>query len=226
VHQLKGLAERRGIAWARVSHAFWCAWRDAGQPAETSSLFAPNAETAAWFWSSIPAAILRAFLSGQCELPDAAALPYVHFGMEQWQTLLDALETEPLPKGIAEAWRVVPEAVVDSSLLRADRLVRAGALPHFWAQHAACLLTHIQHATRERRAALVVDLIADAPLAYTPAIMACLLELPVLELKPDALDRLRLWLACRSSYRADGWRAAYTLLDALEEALLPLRAAR
>jgi hypothetical protein len=121
---------------------------------------------------------------------------------------------------------VIPETVVDSSLLRADKLARAGAFPHFWSRHSACLLTHIQRATRERHVALVIDLIQDAPLPHTPAIMTCLLELPVLELKPHALDRLRHWLVCRSSFRADGWRAAYTLLDALEEAVEPLRAAR
>jgi hypothetical protein len=98
VHQLKGLAERRDIPWARVSHAFWSAWRDAGQPAATAVLFAPSAEAAAWFWSNIPAAMLRGFLRGELELPDGTAPPYVHFGMEQWQTLLDALETEPLPQ--------------------------------------------------------------------------------------------------------------------------------
>ena len=104
--------------------------------------------------------------------------------------------------------------------------MRAGAFPHFWARHAACLLAHVERAARERRVTLVVDLIEDAPLAHTPAIVTCLLELPVLELKPDALDRLRRWLVCRSSFRADGWRAAYTLLDALEEAVEPLRAGR
>ena len=106
------------------------------------------------------------------------------------------------------------------------KLGAAGALPALWARHAAKLLAHLERATRERRAAEVVDLIGDAPLAQTSAIVACLLELPVLELKPQALDRLRLWLVHRVSVRTEGWRAAYTLLDSLEEAVEPLRGAR
>jgi len=226
LHRLQGLAARRGMAWSRISGAFWEAWRSAGQPAALSNLFAPATESAAWFWGNIPAALLRDFLGGAIAVPGGAPLPYAYFGDEQWRGLFAALDAGTLPRDVTRAWQVLPEAAVDAALARSDKLGAAGALPALWSRHAAKLLAHIERATRERRAAEVVDLIGDAPLAQTSAIVACLLELPVLELKPQALDRLRLWLVQRVSLRTEGWRAAYTLLDSLEEAVEPLRAAR
>jgi len=226
LHRLRGLADRRGMEWARISQAFWEAWRGAGEPAALSHLFAPTAESAGWFWGNIPAPLLRDFLSGAIAVPGGAPLPYAYFGAEQWQSLFAALDAGTLPRDVTRAWQVLPEAEVDAALARSNKLGTAGALPALWAGHAPRLLAHLERATRERRAAEVVDLIGDAPLPQTSAIVACLLELPVLELKPQALDKLRLWLVQRVSLRTEGWRAAYTLLDSLEEAVEPLRSAR
>ncbi|HEX6244887.1 MAG TPA: hypothetical protein VFZ61_28400, partial [Polyangiales bacterium] len=224
--RLKDLAERRGIPWSHVSEACWNTWRAAGEPGALSELFAPASEAAGWFWQAIPASLLREFLSGELGVPGGAGVPYAHFGEQQWQTLLEGLQSGSLPHDVGQAWRVLPEVAVDAALTRPDKLQQAGALPAIWARHAPKLLAHLERAAQNRRAAEVVDLIQDAPLSHTPAIVACLTELPVLELKQEALDRLRLWLVHRVSLRAEGWRVAYTLLDSLEEAVEPLRAAR
>lgn len=224
--RLKSLAERRGIPWARVSEACWNTWRAAPERDGLTGLFATTGDAASWFWDALPAPLLREFLSGALATPGNAGLPYAHFGEQQWHTLLEGLESGPLPRGIEHAWHVLPESALDAALSRPAELARAGASPALWARHAPQLLAHLERATQGRRTAEVVDLIQDAPLMHTPAIVACLTELPVLELKPQALDRLRIWLVHRVSLRADGWRAAYALLDGLEEAVEPLRAAR
>lgn len=226
VHRLRGLAERRSIAWSRVSEACWNTWRAAGEITALTQLLGPTAETAGWFWESIPVSLLREFLGGALGVPGGAGLPYAHFGEEQWQTLLEGLDDGSLPHDVHQAWRVLPELAVDAALSRPHKLGPAGALPALWGRHAPKLLAHLEQAARGRRVAEVVDLIQDAPLSHTPAIIACLTELPVLELKPKAVDQLRLWLVHRVSLRAEGWRGAYTLLDGLEEAVEPLRAAR
>lgn len=226
VHRLKNLAERRGIGWPRVSEACWTTWRSASDPAALASLFAPTSPTTEWFWRELPVPLLREFLSGTLAIPGGAGLPYAHFGDNQWRALLDGVASGSLPHDVHRAWGVVPEAAVEAALSTPDKLAALGAMPALWARHAPKLLAHVERAMRARRTAEVVDLIADAPLTHTATIVAYLTELPVLELKTESIDRLRLWLVQRISLRADAWRSAYTLLDSLEEAVEPLRGAR
>ncbi|HEY6729152.1 MAG TPA: hypothetical protein VI197_34315, partial [Polyangiaceae bacterium] len=157
--RLRGLAERRDVAWSRVSEACWNTWRAAREVPALTQLFDPRSEIAGWFWASLPVPLLQEFLSGALDVPGGANLPYAHFGEEHWQALLEGLERGSLPHDVHQAWRELPEAALDAALARPQELGRAGALPSLWSRHGQQLLAHLEHATRDRRVGDVVELI-------------------------------------------------------------------
>lgn len=225
VPALVGLAERRGTAWDAVARGLWSAWDEAGRPSLHGGPLAADGPHAARLWPHAPADLIAALAARRDQ---AWRLPYALLTREQWTALLDdwgALAESA--RGSTALWRAMPSDVAERALERGALPAAPAALAELWQAHAARVTAAIEHAVTSRRPERAIALAAGAPEHATARVVASFGEARAwLERPASELDALRSWLCARVRLKSPGWRAAYTLLDAVERELGPARRAR